>query len=258
MGGVAISNGFFPQNLLVQFDTGGGKHVGTVGTRDKWYRLRENVQRKYGKTLQITDGWNVYRPWSEQVAGRNHACAQGNCNAAASPGWSSHGGTWGSAKYTGGNRVPSLALDIGNYWIIGQQAFYDEARAVGFLAGAITPEIAGIFEPWHIIDLDPLRIPEQKEWDEMVSKDELRQVVREVVRGEVAKVAGEVWNYKMTGGAKDDPNSVPAETAGTRLRNIRRSTDLLKGRTLRIESGVARIETAIAAPDEPDAPAATK
>jgi len=120
-----------------------------------WYALRRNVQAKYGKTLHITPGMNGYRDWAEQGVGRRNACAQGNCNAAAAQGYSSHGGTWRSSKYTGGRWVDAMAFDIGDYWQIGQAAFYAEARAVGFQAGLITPEIAGIFEPWHLIVFDP-------------------------------------------------------------------------------------------------------
>lgn len=146
------SNGNIPPSALVQFDTGGGQHVGTVGIRDRWYQLRSNVKARYGKTLQISSGWNVYRPYDEQVVGRANACASGNCAGAAVPGSSSHGGNWGWQD--------ALAIDVGNYSIIGRDAFYEEARRVGFVAGAITEAVSNIpgGEPWHIIDLDPYRV----------------------------------------------------------------------------------------------------
>lgn len=148
-------NGRIPLNELVEFDTGNGKHWGTPTTRARWYAGRAAIKRRTGVTLYISAGWNAYRPYAEQVIGRNEACRQGNCNAAASPGYSSHGGTWISAKYTKRQWVDAMALDIGNYWAVPWSIFKEEMERVGFLVGAITPELAGIFEPWHVIDLAP-------------------------------------------------------------------------------------------------------
>jgi hypothetical protein len=147
-------NGRIPLDKLSQLDSG-PQHLTTAKCAAMWYQLRTNVKAKHGVTLAITPGWNAYRPYDQQVIGRQSACAQGNCNAAASPGYSSHGGTWLDSVVTGGKRVDTMAFDIGNYGLIGQDAFYAEAAAVGFVVGAITVARAGRTEPWHIIVLDP-------------------------------------------------------------------------------------------------------
>ena len=145
-------NGSIPLSALIQLDSG-DKHWTTPHTARAWYQLRSNVQRKYGVTLHITPGWNAYRPYDEQVAGRKSACAQGNCLAAADPGTSSHGGTWWDWRV--GKTVDSMALDIGDWWQLKQATFYAECRAVGLEPGLITKAVAGRTEEWHVIDLAP-------------------------------------------------------------------------------------------------------
>jgi hypothetical protein len=139
----------------VQFDTGGGKHVGTPTIRARWYAARARIKARTGTTLFITSGWNVYRPYAEQIKGRAEACRQGNCLAAASPGYSSHGGTWINGKWTGGVWKDAFAIDVNNYYEVPWAIFKEEFEKVGFKVGAITTAIAGREEPWHIIDLDP-------------------------------------------------------------------------------------------------------
>lgn len=147
-------NGKIPDTALITLDSG-PKHRTSPKAAAMWYALRANVERDHEATLHITPGWNAYRPYAAQEAGRKDACAAGNCDAAARPGWSSHGGTWIDDQVTGGAWVDALAFDIGDYWRIGQDAFYQQARRVGFIVGAITKDRARIDEPWHIIVLDP-------------------------------------------------------------------------------------------------------
>lgn len=149
------SNGRIPDSALVTLDTGGGRHLTTPTAAVRWYLLRRNVKARTGVTLYITPGMNAYRDWDEQGVGRRNACAQGNCNAAASQGYSSHGGTW----LYGGRWVDAMAFDIGNYWAIPWAIFVEEAARVGLRTGLITRAIAGIEEPWHVIDLDPFGPP---------------------------------------------------------------------------------------------------
>lgn len=70
----------------------------------------------------------------------------------------------------------------------------------------------------------------------------------------IEHVPSDVWNYKMSGKANEtDEDAVPTETGGERLRNIRRSTNYLKGRTERIEATVNIID-ANTSPHIPEPP----
>jgi hypothetical protein len=161
-------NGRAPLSELVQFDTGAGKHWGPAATRARWYQARSRIKARTGVTLHITAGWNVYRPYAEQVIGRANACNQGNCNTAAVPGYSSHGLTWRSARFTGGKWVDAAAIDVGDYWRVPWSIYKAEMEAAGFLVDGSTDDIAGIREPWHIIDLAPYAMPAYENSDEFV------------------------------------------------------------------------------------------
>lgn len=99
------------------------------------------------------------------------------------------------------------------------------------------------FEPWHFVYYPrddqhigrpagiPAGIPEEE--DMPLTDDDLN------------RIAKAVHNYKMHGGAKNG-NEVPAETAGARLRNIRRSTHGAKASLTAIRAQLALlIETLI-------------
>jgi hypothetical protein len=92
----------------------------------------------------------MYRPLSVQVEARARACRDGNCNGAALPGFSSHGGSYGGRD--------ALAIDVNPNGLSWGQV-WEACRAVGFICGAITEAMSGIKggEPWHIIDYDPWR-----------------------------------------------------------------------------------------------------
>jgi hypothetical protein len=149
------SNGRIPEAILRRLDsgdaTGRGRHVTTDASAVRWYGLRRDVQRETGVTLHISPGMNAYRDWDEQGVGRTNACAAGNCLAAASQGSSSHGGNMAYA-FTNWQRVDAMAFDIGDYWRIPWATFKRIAERWGFEVGRITKAIAGIDEPWHIID----------------------------------------------------------------------------------------------------------
>lgn len=147
-------NGQVPESALVQVD-GEPYHYTSPKGLAMWHALKRNVQAKHGVTLRITAGKNAYRDMAGQEHARTQSCAAGNCNSAALPGWSSHGGTWIDAVFTDGVWVDAMAFDVDNWADIGETAFFAEARAVGFLCDGITVARAGHREPWHIIVLDP-------------------------------------------------------------------------------------------------------
>ncbi|WP_308491010.1 hypothetical protein [Microbacterium terrisoli] len=147
-------NGMVPTSALVQID-GEPYHYTSPKGLAMWHALQRNVLAKYKVKLRITPGWNAYRPFANQTFARNQACAAGNCNSAAVPGFSSHGGTWKDAVYTNGVEVDAMAFDVDNWAEIGEAAFFAEARKVGFLVDGIRAAVAGHREPWHIIVLDP-------------------------------------------------------------------------------------------------------
>ncbi|MBW9094651.1 hypothetical protein JNB62_13220 [Microbacterium jejuense] len=153
----SYSNGRVPEAALVQLDsgtTGRGRHVSTPASALRWYLVRRDVQRETGVTLHISPGMNAYRDYDEQVIGRTNACAAGNCLAAASAGSSSHGGNM-AYPFTNWVRVDAMAFDIGDYWRIPWATFKGICERYGLEVGLITRAIAGIDEPWHIIDRRP-------------------------------------------------------------------------------------------------------
>lgn len=148
-------NGSVPFNVLVELDSGKGKHWTTPASAVKWYALRAKVKREKGVTLKITDGWNAFRPLIEQHAARAYACNQGNCLGAAEPGKSSHGSTW-AGPATGWAWVDAMAFDVGNYWEVPWEYFKAACKAVGLLADGIPLSMSGgVSERHHIIDLNP-------------------------------------------------------------------------------------------------------
>lgn len=148
-------NGRVPRGVLVQLDTGNGRHLTTLKCMVIWYALRAWVWSTYRVWLEISPGMNAYRDWDEQNVGRRNACAQGNCNAAASPGWSSHGGNWAHPRHTAGRRVDAFAFDIGNWWLLGKDRFFDACRRFGIEPGLIDASVAGVDEWWHVIIFGP-------------------------------------------------------------------------------------------------------
>jgi murein DD-endopeptidase MepM/ murein hydrolase activator NlpD len=95
--------------------------------------------------------------------------------------------------------------------------------------------------------------PDDEDWDEMATQEEIRKIVRE----EIAAGAGKsVWGYKMAGGAPVAGKSVPTETAGERLRQVRRST-FNTGTIIRATYANVRkilsVVTGLATPPEPEA-----
>ncbi|OZD48656.1 hypothetical protein CH252_19200 [Rhodococcus sp. 06-1477-1B] len=152
-------NGRVPRGILVTLDTGNGRHLTTVKCMVIWYALRAWVWATYQVWLEISPGMNAYRDIDEQAVGRRNACADGNCNAAAAPGWSSHGGNWAHPVHTGGRRVDAFAFDVGNWWLLSKDAWFDACRRFGIEPGLIDKSVAGVDEWWHVIIFDPFGPP---------------------------------------------------------------------------------------------------
>lgn len=144
MGGTGprYKNGFIPVSELVLIE---GNHLATRGTAARWENLKTDVLYHEGVTLRITGGENAYRSYSGQVFARKNACAEGRCDDAAEPGFSSHGGSL--------NGRDSGAIDVSNWADIGIVKFYDYCRRNGFEPGYFD------WEPWHIIDWAPYTLP---------------------------------------------------------------------------------------------------
>jgi hypothetical protein len=148
-------NGRVPRGLLVTLDSGNGRHLTTIKGMVVWYALRAWVWTTYGVWLEISSGMNAYRDYDEQVVGRRNACADGNCLAAAYPGQSSHGGTWWHRQYTNGQWIDAFAFDIGNWWLLGKDRFFNACWRFGLEPGLIDASVAGVDEWWHVILRDP-------------------------------------------------------------------------------------------------------
>lgn len=106
---------------------------------------------QFGARPTVSEGWNIYRPRNIQQEARDRACADGNCAAAAEPGFSAHGGVK--------NGRDVFAADIAYQGVISQDEHFEAAWATGWVPGEITAAISGIAggEPWHINNYDPYR-----------------------------------------------------------------------------------------------------
>lgn len=135
-------NGGIPGHLLVEV---GPYHWLTPGTAQRWAGLVADVLANEGVRLRITPGKNAYRDYEGQVFAKDNACAEGDCNDAADPGTSSHGG-----EYRGRD---SMAIDVANWGELGQAKWYAYCRKHGFEPGFFD------WEPWHIIDWAPYTMP---------------------------------------------------------------------------------------------------
>lgn len=151
MGGMTYKNGYIPDSALITFNVGyspgegNWKHQLSPGTYAKHLALVSLARKNTGRTLALSSGWSGYRPYSAQVYAR-----QRYGNGAASPGTSSHGGFWEGQQ--------TLAIDYGNWsYVYGgsRDAFYRDARAVGFEPGLISPKRGYPDEPWHVVDKNP-------------------------------------------------------------------------------------------------------
>lgn len=151
MSAPTYTNGYIPASLLITFNVGYSagegqwKHQLSPGTYSKHLALVALARKNTGRTLAISAGWGAYRPYAAQVYAR-----QVHGNGAATPGTSSHGGFW--------ERQQTLAIDYGNWSYVyngSRDAFYRDARAVGFEPGLISPQRGYPDEPWHVVDKNP-------------------------------------------------------------------------------------------------------
>lgn len=115
------------------------------GTAYKHDRLVEMAEAEYGWTPKVSGPDDAYRRLSVQEY-YFETMPPGN---AASPGTSSHGGTYDF----GDGEVEQGAVDYGNWGVVGQSAFYDLARRAGFVPGVFS------WEPWHVFDPSPWFVP---------------------------------------------------------------------------------------------------
>lgn len=131
-------NGEIPLNQMVHL---GGDHWLPAATAARWRELQRLAWEKYRVWLQITPGWNAYRPISVQ---RDYKRRFGN--RAAAPGYSSHGG-----GYRGRDM---MAIDVNNWSALGWGRFDALCRIVGFWTDFVSPT-----ERWHIGDPNPWVMP---------------------------------------------------------------------------------------------------
>lgn len=153
---VRFENGKIPLEELVVFNSGSNRdgyweHRLPPATYQRHLSLVDLAMARTGVELEITPGWNGERPLHVQFAAQR-AFGLG----AATPGTSSHGGTW-AGRVTGFVTVDTAAIDYfnGPEAFGSQEQFADACREVGMLPEQImTPDFARD-EPWHVIDLDP-------------------------------------------------------------------------------------------------------
>lgn len=182
---VTYRNGEVPYSVVSVVLASGSDRNGywefrcTPATAARWALAKRNAESMFGRTIFVRTGWNMYRPLHSQEVARRNACASGNCNGAAVPGRSSHGGSW--------NGRDCLAIDVDPNGLSWGQV--DRAMvAAGFSAGLITEHMSGIRggEPWHYIDFDAFGpVPAGlggEDWDVMASKQEIKDAVVEVLR----------------------------------------------------------------------------
>ncbi|MDQ1111182.1 hypothetical protein QE418_000630 [Microbacterium testaceum] len=153
-----------------------------AGTAARWRELQRLAWEKYSVWLVPTSGWNGYRPLSVQYEYREELGIW-----AAVPGYSSHGLTF--------NGRDCAAIDVNNWASLAPRdealawaRFVALCRIVGFTVDFVTPR-----EKWHIGDFDPFTVPAfaditinprpvPKEWEDMASKDEIKEAFVEALR----------------------------------------------------------------------------
>lgn len=147
------SNGNVPYSVVSVVLAGGTDENGpwefrcTPAFAARWAFAKRYAETRFGRTIYIRTGWNIYRPLFSQVTARRNACAAGNCSGAAVVGSSSHGGNW--------NGRDCLAVDVDPNGLTWDQV--DEAMAAaGFAIQQITEAMSGISggERWHYIDFN--------------------------------------------------------------------------------------------------------
>lgn len=170
------ANGEVPASLLVTRPTleDGVSCVMMPGTAAKYDLLVRLAQQERGWTPLVSGPNDAYRIlWAQKQYYRNMAPG-----VAAYPGTSSHGGTYDF----GDGEVEQGAVDIGNWAMVGQDAFFDLARRAGFIPGVFnghgTPD-----EPWHIFDPSPWNSTTQE--DDMPLNDDDKNWVRDTIRQEI-------------------------------------------------------------------------
>lgn len=136
------ANGQIPLRELVAV---GPKQYLTPGTAARWATMVADGKRLHGVTLRISKGENGYRSYAGQVEARRYWTDRGKPGNAAYPGTSSHGGVFRGRD--------AMAIDVGNWAVIGQAKFYALARKHGFEPGFFD------WEPWHLIDWNPWSTP---------------------------------------------------------------------------------------------------
>lgn len=219
-------NGRIPSSALVALDS--PLHWSSPKGAAMWYALRRNVQAKYGVTLHITPGKNAYRDMAAQKFARENACKAGNCNSAAKPGWSSHGGTWQDWR-KGFEWIDAMAFDIGDWAQLKEDVFYAEVRAVGMEPGLIRPQEAGHTEPWHIVVPDPWgAVPASLTATPLTESDE-DMIIR--IQGKAGVRRGGL--YYISGGkatflGNDTGTSFPVVTDDTVIANLQKLIPTLR------------------------------
>lgn len=203
------ANGQIPMNVLVS--RGAGTNADgywefrmPAATAYRWDNLVADVRASEGKTPAITPGWNAYRPIDAQwTAYRNSPPGM-----AAWPGTSSHGGNFEGRD--------SIAIDVGNWGILGEAKFFHYARKHGFVAGYFNGQAGRPREPWHIIDFDPwAAVPAGKEEDSMSAQDvsELKTYIAQQFHNNLS-YKGAAYTYPAV--ADDKLNDLATQVARIR------------------------------------------
>ncbi|WP_279367326.1 hypothetical protein [Microbacterium testaceum] len=146
-------NGEVPESELTIFHRGRNSVDGDwfwglpPASYAKHLNLLTLARRRGRGELSPSDGWGTYRPKvpAQVIARRIYG------NGAAVPGTSSHGLYWEGQD--------TAAVDYSNWgeiygWDI--LAFAADCRAVGLTPLMIVPARGYPYEPWHVIDLNPL------------------------------------------------------------------------------------------------------
>ncbi|WP_137845362.1 hypothetical protein [Microbacterium sp. 2FI] len=148
-----FANGRIPESRLVALGSGRDadgtwKHLAPPGTAARWNWLRATGRAKYGVTLRVTPGWNLFRPLDIQFLYRRRLGIM-----AAQPGFSSHGGVFRGRD--------CMAIDVQNWGDLAPgnsftawARFVALCRLAGFQVDFVKPR-----ETWHIGDFDPWKVP---------------------------------------------------------------------------------------------------
>lgn len=202
-----------------------------------------NYQRPVDAPISCSWACHLDRDPPSSEAGTDYACAYGTPVRAVAAGTvtyvkhSTSGAMGRVAEYRLDDGRDTRSIHLSEVWVdVGQRVERGQQIALSGASGfdsdwGYAAHLHHTLWPgpaWAAPTIDFERYVGEEEEDDMPLTDD-----------EIHRIAAEVWGYSMSGSnGPNDDDAVATETGGERLRNIRRSTNGIKGRTVDTKNGV--------------------